>query len=72
MKEGMITLSDAMRLFSGPIFSKRMEPDYISNMTKHAANMFPIMDSLQNAGSYWRLKWFEKLIAGLMMKLKPN
>ncbi len=71
-KEGIITLSDAMRLFSGPFFTKRREPDYFSHMAKYAADMIATMDTLENAGSYWRLKWFEKLILSLVMKLKSK
>ena len=71
-KEGIITLSDAMRLFSGPFFTKRREPDYFFHMAKYSADMIPIMDSLKNAGSYWRLKWFEKLVFGLVLKLKSK
>ena len=71
-KEGIIALSDAMQLFSGPFFTKRREPDYFSHMAKYSADMIPIMDSLKNAGSYWRLKWLEKLVFGLMLKLKSK
>ncbi len=71
-KEGIIALSDAMRLFSGPFFKNRRQPDYFSHMAKYAADMIPIMDTLKNAGSYWRLKWFEKLGFSLMMKLKSG
>jgi len=71
-KEGIITLSDAMRLFSGPFFSKRRKPDYFSHMVKYSADMIQIMDSLKNSGSYWRLNWFEKLVFGLVLKLKSG
>jgi hypothetical protein len=72
VKEGIITLSDAMKLFSGPFFTKRREPDYFSHMVKYSADMIQIMDSLKNAGSYWRLNWFEKLVFGLVLKLKSR
>ncbi len=71
-KEGIIALSDAMRLFSGSFFTKRREPDYFSHMAKYTADMIAIQDSLQNAGSYWRLKWFEKLVFSLVLKLKAK
>ena len=71
-KEGIIALSDAIRLFSGPFFTKRSEPDYFSHMAKYAADMIATMATLENAGSYWRLKWFEKLVLSLVLKLKSK
>jgi hypothetical protein len=61
-----------MRLFSGPFFTKRRDLDYFSHMAKYSADMIRIMDSLKNAGSYWRLKWFEKLAFRLVLKLKSK
>jgi hypothetical protein len=71
-KEGIIALSDAMRLFSGPYFTKRREPDYFSDKIRYAADMVATMDTLENAGSYWRLKWFEKIVFSLVVKLKAK
>jgi hypothetical protein len=71
-KEGIIALSDAMRLFSGPYFTKRREPDYFSHKIRYAADMVAAMDTLENAGSYWRLKWFEKIVFSLVVKLKAK
>ncbi|HTX69798.1 MAG TPA: hypothetical protein VMH50_11735 [Thermoleophilia bacterium] len=71
-KEGIITLGDAMRLFSEPMFTKRLEADYFSHMSTYVAGLIPAMDSLQNAGSYWRLKWFEKLGTSFVAKLKSR
>jgi hypothetical protein len=50
-----------MRLFSGPYFKRRREPNYFSNMSKYAFDIITTLDSLENAGDYWRLKWYEKL-----------
>ena len=71
-KEGIIALSDAIRLFSGPYFTNRREPDYFSHMAKYAADMIATLDTLQHAGSYWRLKWFEKLVFSLVLKSKSK
>jgi hypothetical protein len=68
-KGGIITLSDLMRLFSGPYFTNRREPNYFSNMSGYATDMIATLDSLENAGTYWRLKWFEKLGFSLAQKL---
>jgi hypothetical protein len=71
-KEGIIALSDAMRLFSGPFFTKRREPDYLSHMARYVAEIIAIQDTLEHAGSYWRLKWFEKPIFSFVLKLKSK
>ena len=60
-KGGIIALRDLMRLFSGPYFKRRREPNYFSNMSKYAFDIITTLDSLENAGDYWRLKWYEKL-----------
>lgn len=68
-KEGMISLNDLMVIFSGTYFTKRRESDYFSHMGEYGAEMIGKFDSLENAGSYWRLKWFEKLGFKLALKL---
>jgi hypothetical protein len=68
-KGGIIALSDLMRLFSCPYFRKRREPDYFSHTSEYLADMIKTLDSLENAGSYWRLKWFEKLGFSIALKL---
>ena len=68
-KGGIIALSDLMRLFSGPYFRKRREPDYFSHTSEYLADMIDTLDRLENAGSYWHLKWFEKLGFSIVLKL---
>jgi hypothetical protein len=68
-KEGIIALSDLMRLFSGPYFANRRNPDYYSHMGEYLADMIANLDTLKEAGSYWRMKWFEKLGVSLGIKL---
>ena len=71
-KGGIIALSDLMRLFSGPSFAKRRDPDYFSHMGEYGADMIAGLNTLENAGSFWRLKWFEKLAFFLALKVKRN
>jgi hypothetical protein len=68
-KEGIIALGDLMRLFSGPYFTNRREPDYFAHMGEYATDMIEALDRLENAGAYWRLKWFEKVGFTLAVKL---
>jgi hypothetical protein len=68
-KGGIIAISDLMRLFSGPYFVNRRNPDYYSHMGEYLAVMISQLDTLKEAGSYWRMKWFEKLGVSLGIKL---
>lgn len=60
-KRGIIALSDLMRLFSGPYFTKRRELDYFSHMGDYLTDMIASLDSLENAGTYWCMRRWEKL-----------
>jgi len=66
---GIIALDDLMRLFSGPYFKNRRQPDYFSHMGGYLPEMMATLDMLKNAGDYWRAKWFEKLGVTLGLKL---
>lgn len=68
-KEGMISLNDLMRLFSGPYFKKRNEPDYFSRYGEYTIDMMAALDRIENAGSYWRLTRLEKLAFKFGLKL---
>jgi hypothetical protein len=69
---GIIALSDLMHLFSGPYFTKRRDTNYYSRMPEFSADMIARLDMIENAGSYWRLKWFEKIAFSLVIKLKSK
>jgi hypothetical protein len=66
---GIIALSDLMRLFSRPYFTNRAKPDYVSHMGEYMADMLSTLDTLENAGDYWRLGTLERLGFTLGMKL---
>lgn len=68
-KGGIIALSDLMRLFSRPYFTRRREPDYYSHMRAYTADFIATLDTLENAGPYWRLKWPEKVGFSVASKL---
>jgi len=69
-KGGIIALSDLMRLFSGPYFTNRRKPDYFSHMGEYLAAMISSLDTLENAGAYWRLGRLEKLGFSLALRLE--
>jgi hypothetical protein len=66
---GIIALTDLMRLFSRPYFMNRTRPDYVSHMSEYMADMLATLDTLENAGAYWRLGTLEKLGFSLAGKL---
>ena len=68
-KGGIIALADLMRLFSGPYFKNRTQPDYVSHMSEYMAEMISTLDTLENAGEHWRMGPLEKLGFSLGMKL---
>jgi hypothetical protein len=60
-KEGGIIAIDAlMWLFSGPYFTKRLEPDYMSHYGDYMEQMLSSLDQLKNAGSFWQIGPLEK------------
>jgi len=68
-KGGIIAPNTLMKLFSGPYFTNRRKPDYFSHMGEYTADMISTLDSLENAGGYWRMGPLEKLGFSLGMKL---
>ena len=66
---GIIALSSLMRFFSGPYFTNRRQPDYYSHMGEHLFAMLSSLDTLENAGSYWRMARVEKLGFSLARRL---
>ena len=67
---GIIALTDLMRLFAGPYFTKRREPDYFSHIGDYLVDMIATLDSLKNAGTYWRMGRLEKLGVAIVRKLE--
>ena len=59
-EEGMTTLPDMVKLFSGPYFSRRLDPDYVSNMHGYAKEMIQVMKEIGNTGQFWKLPRPEK------------
>jgi hypothetical protein len=68
-KGGIIALDSLMKLFSGPYFKNRRKPDYFSHMSEYVAEMISALDTLENAGDFWRLNPLEKLGFSIGMKL---
>ena len=52
-EDGIVSLSDMVTLFSGNYFTKRLEPDYVSNMRGYGKEM---VGAFQKMGSFWQIK----------------
>jgi len=50
-EEGIVSLPDMVRLFSGNFFTKRLETDYVSHMQEYMMELF---GTFQEMGSFWQ------------------
>jgi len=53
-EEGIIPLSDLVKLFSGPYFRKRMDPDWVSRSREYAREMVATMAEIGKTGPFWQ------------------
>ena len=51
--EGIISLPDMAKVFSGRLFKRRMDEDYVSHMQEY---MMEMAGALQDMGSFWQLQ----------------
>lgn len=68
-KGGIISVNSLMQLFSGPFFTDRNKPDYVSRTSDVMADFIGELDKLQEAGDYWKLSAIEKFGFRMAMKL---
>ena len=52
--EGIIPLTDLLKLFSGPYFKRRWDEDYHSHMFEYAREMVPTMKEIGKTGPFWK------------------
>jgi hypothetical protein len=53
-EEGIVPILDMIKLFSGPFFTRRMDPDYVSHMLEYAREMGLAFKEIGRAGPFWR------------------
>ena len=68
-KGGMIPLDTLMQLFGLPYFTDRVKPDYVSRFSDYNAELVGALDSLPDAGDFWKLSPFQKTAFKLARKL---
>jgi len=52
--EGILTLPDLVRLFSGIYFRKRLDGDWVSHSREYALEMVKTLKELGKTGPFWK------------------
>jgi len=52
--EGILSLSDLLKLFSGPYFRQRLDGDYFSHMHEYVREMIQAMKEIGKTGPFWK------------------
>ena len=52
--EGIMSLDDLRKLFSGPFFRRRMDKDYLSHIHEYAREMVQGMKEIGKTGPFWK------------------
>jgi hypothetical protein len=55
-EEGIVTLADLVKLFSGNYFRRRTETDWVSRSREYALEMVKTFKELGMTGSFWRTR----------------
>ena len=55
-EDGIVPILDMIKLFSGPFFTRRMDPDYLSHMLEYAAEMGKTLKEIGKAVPFWSRK----------------
>jgi hypothetical protein len=50
--DGVIPLHDLMKLFSGQMFRRRLDPDYFSHMREYGAEFMSTLQGIGKTGPY--------------------
>jgi len=53
-EEGIITLPDLVKLFSGNYFRRRLDPDWVSRSREYGREMVAIFAEIGKTGPFWK------------------
>ena len=53
-EEGIISLADLVKLFSGNYFRRRLDPDWVSRSREYAFEMVSTMQEIGKTGPFWQ------------------
>ena len=51
--EGILPLEDMVRLFSGNMFRRRLDPDYVSNSRKYVGEWLAVLSEIGKERPFW-------------------
>jgi hypothetical protein len=52
--EGMLTLPDLVKLFSGVYFRRRLDPDWVSHCREYVREMVTTLAEIGKTGPFWK------------------
>jgi len=55
-EEGIVQLSDMVSLFSGNLFTKRLDPDYVSHMQEYVGELIAAIAEIGKTRPFWSPK----------------
>ncbi len=53
--EGIITLKDALRLFTGNFFQRRLDDDWLARYGEYFGEVLTTLDEIGKSGPFWKL-----------------
>jgi hypothetical protein len=55
-EEGIISLPDLIKLFSGNMFRRRLDPDYLFHLREYGIDFINTLQEIGKVGPFWSLK----------------
>ncbi len=55
-EEGITPLPDLVKLFSGDMFRRRLDPDYVSHIREYGPDFMSTLQEIGKTGPYWSLQ----------------
>ncbi len=53
-EQGIVPLANIVKLFSGNMFKKRLEPDYVARVGEYAGEFFSAVAEMAKTRPFWR------------------
>jgi two-component SAPR family response regulator len=53
-EDGILSLNDLLKLFSGRYFRKRLDPDWVTNRREYVRDMLTTLTEIGKTGPFWR------------------
>jgi hypothetical protein len=53
-EEGIMSLEDSLKLVSGGLFRRRLDPDYVSRRPEYLKELLATLSEIGKTGPFWR------------------